>query len=179
MGHKRDEEIQRLISYGKGLGVKVTIRTKTQKDNEAEWALDGTEINVFGGNDKSKTDIILDLIHELGHHLHFIHEKNRKPDIKFEEAITRENLFQVDTDVPTPKHLRKKILDVEIAGTNWWQAIYKDTNIGIPLWKVEAAKSFDIWMYEMYYKTGSFPKRKEKIEKHKEVRDRFKTKKDL
>lgn len=165
----RDEEIQRLINYGKGLGVKIIIYNKSNPAADAQWSLDGTMIQVFAGPTKSKTDIILDLIHELGHHVWFIHEKDRQPDMKFDEAITRENLFQKDPSTPTPKHLRKKIWDVEVAGTRWWDVIYKDTNVKIPIWKVEAEKEFDTWMYEMYYENGHFPVGKIKRDHYRKV----------
>jgi len=158
----RDQEIQRLIHYGKGLGVKIIIYNKSNASSEAEWALDGSQISVFSGPGKTKTGIILDLIHELGHHVWYIHENNRTQDLKFDQAVTRENLYKVETNVPTPKRLRKKIWAVEIAGSLWWDVIYKDTNIKIPKWKLEAAKEFDMWMYQRYYEDGQFPKGKMK-----------------
>jgi hypothetical protein len=174
----RDDEIQRLIHYAKGIGVKVAIYNKSKKGAEAEWTLDGTQINVYAGKNKSKSSIILDLIHELGHQLTFIHERNRKPDMKFDEAISRENLYQVETDIPTPKKLRKKIWDVEMAGTAYWDIIVKDTNVKIPKWKIEASKEFDMWMYEMYYKNGHFPKGNFKKAHGKEVLAKYKNKKE-
>jgi len=165
----RDDEIQRLIHYAKSMGVKVYIYSRSNPAGAAEWTLDGTTISVFAGPTNSKSDTILDLIHELGHHVWFVHEKDRQQDLKFEQAITRENLYQVETDVPTPKHLRKKIWNVEIAGTKYWDIIVKDTNIKIPTWKIEAAKEFDMWMYEMYYENGHFPKGKFKKNRRKEI----------
>lgn len=167
--HPRDLEIQRLTHYAKGMGVKVIIYNKSKSGAESEWTLDGSLIQVYADKDKSKTSIILDLIHELGHHVWFVHEKNRKPDMKFYEAITRENLFEYESANPTPKHLRKKIWDVEVAGTAYWDIIVKDTNIKIPKWKIEAAKEFDMWMYEMYYENGYFPKGKLRALKYREV----------
>lgn len=169
----RDEEIQRLIHYAKGMGVKVIIYSKSRNGAEAQWTLDGSLIEVFAGPTKSKTEVILDLIHELGHHIWFVHEKNRQPDMKFDEAITRENLFEEELDVPTPKHLRKKIWDVEVAGTAYWDIIVKDTNIKIPTWKIEAAKEFDMWMYEMYYENGHFPKGKFRKDHYRDVQAKY------
>ena len=170
----RDDEIQRLIHYGKGLGVKIVIYNKTKAGSAAEWTIDGSLIEVYAGGNKSKTTIILDLIHELAHHIWFIHEKNRQPDLKFEEAIDRANLYQIETDAITPKHLRKKIYDVEVAGTGYWDIIYKDTNLKIPKWKVEASKVFDIWMYQVYYENGHFPKGKVRSDYYKEVQAKYK-----
>lgn len=170
----RDEEIQRLIHYAKGLGVKVIIYSESKLGAESEWTLDGSMIQIYGSATKTKTDIILDLIHELGHHVWFIHEKDREPDIKFDKAITRENLFEYETDIPTPKHLRKKIWDVEVAGTKWWDVIYKDTNIKIPMWKMQAEKEFDMWMYEMYYENGRFPKGIIRKDHYKKIQAKYK-----
>lgn len=166
----RDEEIKRLIHYAKGMGVKVTIYNKPNKGAAADWTLDGTSITVYAGKSVSKTSIVLSLIHELGHHLWFIHEKDRQPDLKFHEAIDRENIFLENKAIPTPKHLRKKILGVELAGTAYWDTVIKDVGIKIPKWKVEAAKEFDIWMYEMYYENGKFPQGKFKTDHYSEVR---------
>lgn len=165
----RDEEIKRLIFYAKGMGVKVTIYNKSAKNMAAEWSLDGTTIVVYKSPGKTKTDVILDLLHELGHHVWFVHEKERQPDLKFEEAIERENLVEEDPSEKTPTHLRKKIYDVEKAGTDWWMTIYKDTNLKIPLWKVHAAIEFDTWMYEQYWLEGAFPKGKAKRKRRLEI----------
>ena len=171
----RDEEIKRLIHYAKGLGVRVVVYNKSNPDADAEWTTDGSLINIYAGNKTSKTEIILSLIHELGHHVWWIHEKERQPDLKFEEAIERQNLFEEDDEQnPAPKHLRKKIYDVELAGTEWWMSIYKDTGLKIPEWKVQAAMEFDIWVYEIYYETGHFPTRKAIKTKYREVQNKWK-----
>lgn len=169
----RDDEIKRLIHYAKAMGIRVTFYQKSGEGDDAKWALDGTEIVVFNVKRKTKTQIILDLIHELGHNLWWIHEKNRQPDLKFDEAISRENIYAEDPESPTPKHLRKKIWDVEAAGTKWWDSVYKDVNLKIPRWKVEASKEFDIWMYEMYYENGHFPKGKQGKEKYMEIQRKW------
>lgn len=173
----RDDEILRLIKYAEGMGVKVKFLSSKNHLADAEWTLDGTEINVYRGNSQTKTDIILSLIHEIGHHVWFIHKKNRQPDLKFEEALDRQNLFDSDLSLtPAPKKFRKKILDTEQDAIVWWDVIYKDTNLKIPLWKLEVAKRFDIWAYEVYYKTGFFPSRKDKKIKHKELTTEIKNK---
>lgn len=169
----RDEELKRLIHYAKGLGVKVIIYQKSHKDMAAQWTIDGTLIEVYAGKGQTKTETILDIIHELGHHVWFIHEKDRQPDLKFEEAITRENMYEEDPENPTPKHLRKKIWDVEVAGTKWWEVIYKDTNMKFPIWKLHAAMEHDMWMYEQYYETGKFPKGMKKRQHGIDVRRKY------
>lgn len=162
----RDLELERLIKYAQGLDVKVLFKTATATSDAAEWTLDGTEIRIYKKASSSKMDIILALIHELGHCLWWIHEKSRKPDLKFEEAIDIQNLIAQDlTKNVTPKKYRKTILDREIAGTNYWEVIYKDTNMKFPKWRLFAEKEIDIWIYQVYCDTGRFPKSKERREK--------------
>jgi hypothetical protein len=171
----RDDEIQRLIHYAKGLGTKVVIYNKDNPGASAEWTIDGSAIEVYSKG-MTKTDIVLALIHELGHHVWFIHEKNRQPDLKFEEAIDRENLVQEVADKKnlTPKHLRKKIYDMELAGTEWWSTIVADTGIKLPEWKIKMQMEFDMYMYEQYYENGVFPRRKDKIVKLKDLKEKWK-----
>lgn len=171
----RDEEISRLIKYAEGLGLKVKFLTRSRGSPAAEWTLDGTEITVYTNKHTTKIDIILSLIHELGHHVWFIHEKNRQPDLKFEEAIERQNLHESElSDTPAPKALRKKILQTEIAGTQWWDVIYRDTNCKFAKWKLEANKEFDIWVYTEYYLKGHFPSKKDGRSKFKEIKRKYK-----
>lgn len=156
------------------MGVKVSF--SGQKSGDAGgWLLDGSEILIYKKHQSSKTETVISLIHEIAHHLWFIHEKNRQPDLKFEDAIHRQNLFEDEIyETPAPKTLRKKIYDVEVAGTQYWETIYKETNLKFPKWKLYASMEFDTWMYEVYYETGEFPNRKEKIEKNKEINNKHK-----
>jgi|WetSurMetagenome_2_1015567.scaffolds.fasta_scaffold295017_1 hypothetical protein len=170
----RDDEISRLIKYAEGLGLKVVFSYANEKHASAEWTLDGSEITIFKKNNWSKTETILSLIHELGHHLWFIHSKDRNPDLKFEEAIDKQNLTEELINKKTPKKLRKKILDVEIAGSDYWEIVVKDVNIKLPMWKIKVAKIFDIWQYEYFYENGTFPKYTVKKNKYKELIAQYK-----
>jgi len=163
----RDDEIQRLVNYIKGLGLKVTFSSK-QSDCSAFWYLDNSEIVICKNKNKSKIETVLSLIHETGHALHNIYEKNRKTDPKFEEALDHVDEAQ-ELELDTQKKQRKIILNNEKAGTHYWDAIYRETNMKFPMWKLEAAKEIDVWMYEVFYETGKYPKTKERIAKVKEV----------
>lgn len=81
----RDLELQRLISYSKGLGLTVTFSSK-KTDDSALWYLDNSGIVIYQSHNKTKIETILSLIHELGHAKHNLWEKNRKVDPKFEAA---------------------------------------------------------------------------------------------
>jgi hypothetical protein len=166
----RDEEIQRLINYTKGLGVKVTFSSKSSKD-AASWYLDNSEIVVYKRNNSTKIETVLSLIHEIAHAKHCIWEKNREIDIKVEKAIGHMNKAE-ELETDTKKKQRKIILDDEIAGTKYWDEIYHETNMKFPIWRLETAKEFDIWQYQVFYETGSYPKSKDKKKKYKELVDK-------
>lgn len=172
---RRDEEIKRLINYAKGHGLRVTMSTRTPDPatGDAYWTLDGTQMVVNTHKRQSKINIVLSLVHELGHHLWFIHEKNRQPDLKFENAIARTDKGY-ETGRPPGKRYRKKILNVEIAGTLWWDTICKDTDIRIPKWRLDLQKEFDIWQYQVWYETGKDATRSERINKFKELKSKWK-----
>lgn len=170
----RDEEISRLKKYAQALGL--VVRTiNNPKEDSASISLDGTELTINEYHNKTKIETVLSLIHELGHMLFFIHEKNRSHDIKFEEAIDRQNLHDTNiSKTPPPKNLREKILNVEKQSADWWDVIYKETNCEFPYWKLELARKFDIWQYEVYYETGKFPIKKERSLKYKELKKKMK-----
>lgn len=163
----RDEEIQRLINYIKGIGLTVSFSSK-KSDCSAEWYINNSGIVIYRRQNKPKIDIVLDLIHELGHALHNIHKKNRTTDPKFERAL--DHIIQTEIDeTDSKKRQRKIILDNEVAGTWYWHVIYKETNMKFPIWKMEAQMDFDIYQYEVFHETGKFPKRKDRLEKFKEI----------
>ena len=167
--HIRDREIDRLKRYANGLGVSVNLIYKDSHKDSGDWTTDGTQIRVFVVKNTTKTDIILTLIHELGHHLWFIHEKERAPDLKFEEALS----YPGDN---IPKKHRKKILEIEQQGVEYWDVIVKDVNIKIPKFKIDMSAEFDVWQYEVYYETGEFPDNDQKRAKHKELLAKYKPK---
>ena len=171
----RDEEIKRLTNYIKGLGLKVIFYSKSS-DSAASWALDNSEIIINTKNNDSKTDIIVSMIHEIGHALHNLWEKKRELDKEFEKALDHVDEAE-EQGLDTKKKQRKIILDNEIAGTKYWYSIYKETNMQFPLWKLYANMEFDIWQYQVYYETGDFPTCKEKDKKFTEICKKHKRKK--
>jgi len=163
----RDEEIQRLVNYIKGLGLKVTFSSK-DSDSSAFWYLDNSEIVVCIGSNKTKIETVLSLLHEAGHALHNIYEKNREVDEDLEDALDHvDEAEELGTD--PKKRQRKIILNNEIAGTRYWDALYRETNMQFPLWRLEVAKEFDIYQYQVFYETGYYPTAKERKEKMKEL----------
>ena len=161
---KRDEELNRLIRYAQGMGVSVRFKpSKKDSEFDAEYVTDGSEITIYTDKNYSKLDKVLALIHELGHHKAFIKD-GRKLDPKVEEALVSEE---------NKKVYRKRILDMEIEDSNYWEDVYKDTNCQFKIEKLHKEREFQVWSYETYYETGEFPTRKEISVKKKELKKKY------
>ena len=174
----RDQELTRLTKYAQGMGIIVTFSNHRKPGAYADWTIDGSAITIYKHANATKIEKILSLIHELGHHLHFVHEKNRIPDIKFEEALdTVERILEEGLPLSeVPASRRKKILDIERSGTAYWEAIYKETNMKFPVYRLYLAMEYDLYQYEIYYETGKFPTKKENDKKRKELVLKYKDK---
>jgi MoaA/NifB/PqqE/SkfB family radical SAM enzyme len=156
----RDDEISRLIKYAEGMGLQVKFKPRARNGNAAEWTIDGTEITIYQKKNEPKIETILSLIHELGHHVWFIHDMNRQ--------ISKESKDAFESEAPSKKE-RQKILLEEIAATKWWHVIYKDTNCKFDLWRLNVQMVLDIWIYEVYAEIGKYPTKKQGREKYKEL----------
>lgn len=164
----RDNELSRLIKYAQGMGIKVHFKTKKRGTPHAEWVIDGSEISIYVTNRCTKINKILSLIHELSHHKSFVNN-NRIFDPKVEEALNSNEERKI---------YRKRILDMEIRDSSYWEDIYKDTNCAFGLDKLNIQRDFDIWMYEVYYETGKYPKIKQKNDKLKEIKNFYRKRYD-
>lgn len=167
----RDDEIQRLTNYIKGIGLKVTFSSKNA-DCSADWSLDNSGIVIYKTQNITKIETVLSLIHEIGHALHNVHEKGRQIDTKFENAIGHVDDAE-EEEKDTQKRQRKVIFDNEVAGTQYWHQVYKETNMKFPIWRLEAAMEYDTWNYKVFYETGSYPSFKERKKKRKEMSNKY------
>ena len=148
------KELKRVEKYAQGLGIKVSYKKKGPTDPEADWSTDGTEITVYLRNRQSITQIILDLIHELGHHMEWIYNSRKIPS-KLDKVLDKEN---------HSKQERKIILEDEINGSKYHLSIYNELGLKIPKWKVILERDLSLLVYKYYYKYGKFPTNKIKKE---------------
>lgn len=162
--HIRDKEIQRLIKYAEGMNVSVLMEPYIPfSGDSAEWDSNGTRITIFIGKRDSKLYTILSLIHELGHHLEFVHSRNRV----FPERLN-------DAYINAASKLDKKmILDFERKSAEWWETIYKETDMKFPIYLLYKQREFDIWQYEVLYETGEFPTKNQMKIKLRELREKY------
>ena len=79
-------------------------------------------------------------------------------------------------DEEEKKESRKRIYLDEKSDTQYWEQVYKDTGCSFDIKKLYVARDFDIWTYEFFYETGEFPIQKEKDNKMKEIKRKYKSK---
>lgn len=160
-----DKEISRMEKYIAGLGIKLNKKMRQAKDSQCKdyGAWSPHEIDLYVNEHASKTELILTLLHEIGHQIHYMH--NDKPQIPDEVMLPLETLTKAQ---------RKKILDYERPGIELMPTIAIELAIKIPMYKVYIQSELDVWMYEVLYETGSYPKDKIKKLKKQDLLSKYK-----
>lgn len=172
MAHLRDKEISRIIKYAEGLGLKVEIKAHKKNDPGATWDRENGTITVYQYKRQSKTDLILVLLHELGHQLDWIYNHDRQVDKVIEAALDAEDARQ-EGDPYLPKEQRYLIYKDECAGIAFMPVIANELGLKIPLWKVEIEAELDKWSYAYYWENGHMPSPSECKEKRRELRANY------
>ena len=163
----RDEEINRLVHYAKGLGIKVSFKDYVPYSRDAgTMTTDNTELDIFVQSNEPKISIILTLIHELGHAMQNIYAHDRKPNEELDSALESEEDRKAE---------RKIIYEYELKSSEWWENIYKETNMQFNINKLRLAREFDVWQYEVFYEEGKFPSGVRRKEKKKALRRKYAT----
>lgn len=171
MGRK-DEEIKRIVQYANGLGIRVEWKPHKRGDPGASWNMDGGIIEVFTWPRKSKIRSILDLVHELAHHMAWVHS-GRIKDVDLEQAWINENEC-----APITKEQRKLIYLSETHDAQYRNRIVKELGLNVPEWRQKLDRALDIWWYRQYYLIGKYPSLKEMDVKQKELRAKFTKERD-
>lgn len=144
-----DSEIYRIERYIEGLGIKLVKYTKKNEEGDfAQWA--PNEIDIYVYTHKTKINLILTMLHEIGHQIHYMH--NQRPEVPDEVMLPVETLTKAQ---------RKKILDYERPGIQLMPTIAVELNLKIPMWKVYLQSELDLYMYETLYELGRYPTAKE------------------
>ncbi len=152
----KDKEVQRLVQYAKASGLTVTFKQAIAGAGiGGEYDGVNKEITVYTHSALTNADVILVLLHELGHHLDFIYKGKRDANTLL-EALTKEDERKLG-DEPIPKHFRQYIYDCEVAGTYYMPVLARELDLKIPLWKVEAEKLLDRWIAKRYLLSGDTP----------------------
>lgn len=171
----RDEEILRIKKYAEGLGIKVFMKPYKPGYGDGEWDCIDQSITIYTNPKQSKSDTILALLHELGHHLDWIY-KNKEIPKEVIDVYAKLNTGAVSGDrVDLTKKERKVILDEEISGIKYMDVIHKELNLTFPLWKVKICQEMDIFAYRSLYNKARFPTLKEYSNKRKSLTKKLKT----
>jgi len=165
----KDRDIEKLKQCINNFGLKLFFKKYTKLTGSAEYVA-GTSISLFMGSRTTKTDIILSLLHELGHHVDWL--KNRKTDK--DSSIALRFLLSgpmVGNRQDIPKKHRKKILQIEKAGVKYMSMIHKRLKLEIPLYKVKHQQEIDIFDYKFLYENGRFATSIEAQQVYKKIGD--------
>lgn len=149
----QDRDIKKLKRYANKLGLKVYIRPYSRHTGAAEYS-SGKFITLFVSK-TTKTDMILSLLHELGHHLDWL--QNKRITQLEQEALTILNSGPMVGPRPdlSRKH-RAKILQIEKAGVKYMSKIHKLLKLEIPFYKVKHQQAIDLFDYKFLYHHGRF-----------------------
>lgn len=150
---KQEQDIFKLKQYAKSLGLSVYFR-KYEKGTGAAEYITNTSITIFVGSRTTKTEIILSLLHELGHHLDYLATKTNPEIEKALEYLNNGKISGNRSDIP--KKYRKIILDIEKSGINYMPVIYHMLDLSIPYYLVKLQQDVDLREYIVLYKTGKF-----------------------
>lgn len=161
------KELGKLIAYAQAHSIKVFFHEKG--DSAGEWALDGSTIFIYTKKPLYQYCVLL---HELAHNRQFIKDGRTIP-VKIEKAIHKETYLEFDEILD--KKYRKIIYDTEKNDSKHQLDIHYETKSTIPVEIIKREIEYDLWQYEVYYKTGSYPKYKVKQEMKKYLTKKWKT----
>jgi hypothetical protein len=170
----RDDEIKRLDQYARGLGLGVEFRQhRPGNPGAALVSFDGKseKIVMYLWPRKSKLQIVLDFIHELAHHVAWIH-KNRKDDPKLVDALVEED-SRKENDPPIAKRKRHLIYKCEKHDASYRDIIAHEVGLQLPKHALDIDRDLDLWLYKWYYDTGTSPSRKQFQEKKQELKRKY------
>lgn len=151
------KDLKKLRAYARSLGIKVTVKRwkpSLKVDWGAEWILDPPpqQIILYPRSYTTTTTLVLNLLHELGHHLDFVHRNKVVSDLEG-QAIYNEG---IKGRVLTQKE-RHFVRQSEYLGTGYMEPIWTELGLSVPLWKVRGDVDTDRWVADYFYEHGKYP----------------------
>jgi len=154
--NSKDRDIQKLKDYANTLGLTVYFRPFTKATGGAEY-LEGKYISIFTNKKTSKDEIILSLLHELGHHMTYLHTPGTQMSRAEGDALIALNAGNMMGARPDmSKEHRRIILQIERDGIRYMSKIHKSLKLEIEFWKVKHQQELDLFDYKMLYHKGRF-----------------------
>lgn len=161
-----EKELQRLISYTEGLGLNVVINPEySHGDTPAQFIYSNPPtIELCINHRVNKVDIILALLHELGHYYDWLNTGKREPSDIFAKDDTQ--LSKTERKIVYYNEKKATILAISLA---------KKLNIRYPkIWRIKADAAYDRWFYRYLVNHDKQPSTKERMTKDKQLRDKYK-----
>lgn len=143
----QDRDIAKLKKFANSFGLRIYYRRYTRYTDAALYQ-GGQFITIFVSSTTSKTEIILSLLHELGHHIDWIF--NKRNDRDTQKAYT-------EFEAKDHKKYSKIILDLEKEGIKHMTTIHKLLELEIPLKLVKQQQKIDTFHYDFFYKHARPP----------------------
>lgn len=174
---KRRDELKRVIKYAEGLGLKVVRKRYTKGDPSGTYDHNNLTIELYEWPSQSLTRKILILLHELGHHMDWVHISKQRESQLLNKALEkdweRDKKLKTSRQVPPiAKYLRRHIYNSEKRAINYMPVVFNELRLSIPRWKLKLEMELDTWVYLRYYQSGKYPSRNETAEWISEWRKR-------
>jgi hypothetical protein len=163
--HYLHKEFNRLKKYAEGLGIKVTFKKDDHPDAMAEWAIDGSEITIYNKDKTGILQLCLTFYHELAHHAAWL-ANGRKGNL-----VTNKILDKQIKDKPLNSRERKHLYEMEKRESDFQELIHYEVGSKIPLSRLKEEITFDVWLYEFYWKEDRWPNGREQ----KDFRRKYRT----
>lgn len=147
------KDIERLVQYGKSLGFETKFVKIKEYNGDAgyfNW-YPPNDIEILIDKKSTSTEILLVLLHELGHARDFIALGRPKKD-----KLPR--VLGIEHDGMSRRR-REELYALESRAINNMFDIWQELGLKLPLWRLRAEQEFDRWMYMTFLKTGTFPSR--------------------
>jgi hypothetical protein len=163
----RDNEIERLQKYAESLGLPVSWRKYKKGFAGAMWYKvdDKISLIMYTWPRQSKIMIVLNLLHEIAHHLAFIYQGRQL-------TASALKVFSKEDDELT-EHERELIYNIEKDDAKYRLTIAYELDIKIPEWRIKADIAVDEWFYYRFWKDGEYPTLNAVYEKYKELKEKY------
>jgi hypothetical protein len=143
------KDIRKVENFARYLGYKVRYLKPDNQEDAGIFDYDKQEIVIYTDSRTTKTDILLVLMHELGHGLDYI-------DLGKPDPSTLRGEFSTPMRKMTKKQ-RRRLLELEKKAIDYMLTIWYGLRLKLPRWRVTAEQEYDRWMYTRFAKDGLFP----------------------
>ncbi len=160
-----DDDLTKLKHYAKSLGLTVKIVPADKSiDCSAVYIAEDKQVILYQFKGRSKTFMVLCLLHELGHHREFL-DRSKKDTETLIDALNAEK----------PNKSQRAAIYVSECNAAVYMVIIRDElSLKIPRYKVMAESQLDAFVAESFYINGKHNTQKVNKEKRKQLRKEYK-----